>query len=408
MKTIAVLATLDTKGAEAEFLKSQIESHGDQCLLIDIGVIGEVGCEADFSRKSVASAGGTELSELLLGPSREVAGPVMVAGATTIMMDRLANDNIHAVIGMGGTQGTTSCTGVMQALPYGFPKIMVSTTASGDTAPFVGIKDITMMFSVADILGLNPFIRQVLANAAGAACGMAKAEPQTTAAKSDRPTIGMSNLGVLTEGALMAIDHFNEAGYEVIAFHAVGSGGRAMEQMMHEGLIGAVFDYAMGEIADGVFGGLRAADENRLTVATKLGLPQVICPGGSEHLGLFVDEPNVVPDEYKDHKHTFHSPVVFVPRLNAEEMTQVAHEITRRLEGAGSNTIFMLPEGGTSRYSISGGVLHAPEVDAVFFDELEKTMPENIEVIRHSGAAEGADFVREATSRLIALIEGGA
>ena len=152
MKTIAVLATLDTKSAEAEFLKSQIESHGDQCLLIDIGVVGKAGCEADFPRKAVASAGGTELSELLLAPSREVAGPVMVAGATNIMMDRLANDNVHAIIGMGGTQGTTSCTGVMQALPYGFPKIMVSTTASGDTAPFVGIKDITMMFSVADIL----------------------------------------------------------------------------------------------------------------------------------------------------------------------------------------------------------------------------------------------------------------
>ncbi len=408
MKTIAVLATLDTKSAEAEFLKSQIESHGDQCLLIDIGVVGKAGCEADFPRKAVASAGGTELSELLLAPSREVAGPVMVAGATNIMMDRLANDNVHAIIGMGGTQGTTSCTGVMQALPYGFPKIMVSTTASGDTAPFVGIKDITMMFSVADILGLNPFIRQVIANAAGAACGMTKAEPQTTTARSDRPTIGMSNLGVLTEGALMAIDHFNDAGYEVIAFHAVGSGGRAMEQMMHEGLIGAVFDYAMGEIADGVFGGLRAADENRLTVATKLGLPQVICPGGSEHLGLFVDEPNQVPDKYKDHVHTFHSPVVFVPRLNAEEMTQVAHEITRRLAGAGTGTVFMLPEGGTSRYSIAGGELHAPEVDAVYFDELEKTMPGTIEVIRHPGGAEDADFIREATGRLIALIEGGA
>lgn len=262
-----------------------------------------------------------------------------------------------------------------------------------------------MMFSVADILGMNPFIRQVLANAAGAACGMANAAHQAASMSSDRPVIGMTNLGVLTEGALMAIEQFNKAGYEVIAFHAVGSGGRAMEQMMREGLIGAVFDYAMGEIADGEFGGLRAAGPRRLTVAKELGLPQVICPGGAEHLGLFVDEPNSVPEKYKDHTYTFHSPVIFVPRLNAREMTQVAHEITRRLAGAGTNTVFMLPEGGTSRYSIEGGELYDPETDKVFFDELERTMPEEIEVVRHPGAAEDAEFVRLATQRLIQLIE---
>ena len=163
---------------------------------------------ADVTREEVARAGGTRLETLLQDPTREVTAPVMAAGATKIVTGMIAEDRIHAVLGLGGLQGTAACTQVMRALPYGFPKIMVSTVASGDTSSFVGVKDITMMFSVSDILGLNPLTRQILANAAGAAHGMAQASQSLVSKTSDLPVIAMTNLGVLTDGAMIALAEF--------------------------------------------------------------------------------------------------------------------------------------------------------------------------------------------------------
>lgn len=403
-KTIALLVTLDTKGQEAGYLKEQIEMRGHRALLMDIGVVGEPEIEADISRQEIAIAGGRSLESLLVHPTREEAGKVMVDGSRKILLEKVASGEVHAVVGLGGTQGTSSCCDIMQVLPYGLPKIMVSTVASGDTSSFVGIKDITMMFSVSDILKLNPFTRKVLANAAAAACGMAESESIFEMQKGEKPLIGMSNLGVLTQGAMEAIKYFEEAGYEVIVFHAVGSGGRAMEQMMKEGIIQAVFDYAMGEIADDVFHVLRAGGPERLTVAGKLGLPQVLCPGGAEHLGIIVPAHHV-PDEYKDHKYVFHSPVIFVPRLNEKEIVRVADDICRRLQYTRNKAYFMIPLKGVGRYSIPGGVLEDKVSDAAFFNRLKAGLPKNIEVIEKDMHAEEPAFVREAVDRLISLIE---
>lgn len=403
--TIAVLATLDTKGQEAEYLRERLEALGAEALLIDIGVVGEPQARPDVTREEVAAAGGTPLAELLKAPTRQEASPVMTAGATAILGERLAAGAVHAVLGLGGTQGTSNCTQVMQALPYGFPKVMVSTVASGDTSAFVGIKDVTMMFSVGDVLGLNPITRKILANAAGAAWGMASCGVELDVQRGDRPVVGLTNLGVLTDGAMKAIELFNEKGYEVIVFHAVGSGGRAMEQMMRDGLIGAVFDYALGEIADDVFDGLRAGGPERLTVAGELGLPQVLCPGGAEHIGLIVDEPNVVPERYKDHKSVFHNPIIFAPRLSVDELGRVAVEVGKRLQGTRGDAAFLIPRGGVSRYSVSGGPLHDPASDAAFFDALKANLPATVEVVELDTHAEDDAFVREAVERLVAMIE---
>lgn len=405
-KTIALLITLDTKDQEAGFLVEQIESNGHKALLLDIGVIGVAGMAADLDREEVIKTGGGDLAEILKDPTRERSNPFVVGGAIKILKKAIADDKVHAVIGLGGTQGTSTCCNIMQALPYGFPKIMVSTMASGDTSGFVGIKDITMMFSVSDILKLNPFTRQILANAAAAACGMAKVETKFTVEKGSKPLIGMSNLGVLTAGAMKAIDYIESKGYEVIVFHAVGSGGQAMEQMMKEGIIGAVFDYAMGEIADDVWKVLRAGGPERLTIAGKLGLPQVLCPGGAEHLGILVP-PNEIPEEFKDHKIVFHSPVVFVPRLNASEIVRVAEDICQRLQHTKNKAYFMLPLRGVGRYSMEGGVLYDPESDKAFFDYLRNNLPKNIEVIEKDNYAEDKEFVEDAIDRLIELIEAG-
>ena len=403
-KTIALLVTLDTKDQEAGFLKEQIEARGHNALLLDIGVVGEPGIEADISRYEVVTAGGGDLMELLKNPTREKSNPFVVQGCINILNNKIVANEVHAVLGLGGTQGTSTCCDIMQALPYGFPKIMVSTIASGDTSGFVGIKDITMMFSVSDILKLNPFTRKVLANAAAAACGMAEVETKFVMEKGDKPLIGMSNLGVLTKGSMEAIKYIEEKGYEVIVFHAVGSGGRAMEQMMKEGIIGAVFDYAMGEIADDVWNVLRAGGPERLTVAGKLGLPQVLCPGGAEHLGILVP-PNEVPDEYKYHKYVFHSPVVFVPRLNVEEIQRVADDICGRLQHTKNKAYFMIPKGGVGRYSYQGGILEDKVSDEAFFTRLKAGLPPNITVIERETFAEDPAFVKEAVDLLIELIE---
>lgn len=403
-KTIALLVTLDTKDQEAAYLKRQIEDLGQLALIMDIGVIGEPGIEADISRDEIIKNGGGSLSEILKEPTRERSNPFVVRGCIDILNRKIANDEVHAVLGLGGTQGTSTCCEIMQALPYGLPKIMVSTIASGDTSGFVGIKDITMMFSVSDILKLNPFTRKILSNAAAAACGMAQVKTKFTISKGDKPLIGMTNLGVLTNGSMEAISYIESKGYEVIVFHAVGSGGRAMEQMMKEGIIGAVFDYAMGEIADDVWGVLRAGGPERLTVAGKLGLPQVLCPGGAEHLGILVS-PNEVPEEFKDHKKVFHSPVVFVPRLNDQEIIKVADDICKRLEYTKDKAYFMIPKGGVGRYSYEGGVLEDKSSDEAFFNRLKEKMPKNIVVIERDTNAEDPAFVREAVDLLIELIE---
>ena len=404
-KVIAVLATFDTKGEQAQYVREQLERLGSQALLVDLGVTGKPTLSGDVTRDEVARAGGVPLEDLLRNPSREAAQPIMARGATRILQDLVQAGTLHGVIGLGGLQGTAVCTEVMRALPYGLPKIMVSTVASGNTSAYVDVMDITMMFSVADILGLNAFLRKVLANAAGAAHGMAQADVALPTERRGKTLIGMSNLGVLTTGALLALEQFAARGYEVIVFHAVGSGGRAMELMMRQGLIGAVFDYAMGEITDELFGGVRAGGKERLTVAGELGLPQVLCPGGAEHVGVLVDPPSSVPDKYKHHKYVFHNPVIFVPRLQSAEMVEVAREIGRRLRHTRGNAVLMLPLAGTGSYAKPGGPLHDPASDRSFFAELRARVPPTMTVVERSTHAEDPAFVGEAVDRLIALIE---
>ena len=405
-KVVAILATMDTKGAEAHFMREQIEAAGGGTYLIDIGVVGKATVDVEVSNEEVISAGGGSLAEVLASPTRQDVAPMLIAGATKILLDLIEEGRIHSVLSLGGSQGTSVCGLIVQALPYGFPKLMLSTCASGDTAPFVGIKDVTMMFSVSDILGLNPFAKKILANAAVAAFGMAQVEREISSkSKSGKPLIGMTNLGVLTNGAMHAIDLFHAKGYEVITFHAIGAGGAAMEMMMKEGIIGGVFDYALGEIADEVYHSLRAGNEERLTVAGKLGIPQVVCPCGAEHIGMLLHVANEVPEAWADHQYILHSPFVFAPRLKVGEIEQVAERICERLQHATKDTIFLMPLGGTSRYAIAGGELRDEESDAAFWQVLQDKMPDAVDLRTHEGGAEDDAFVETAVDALISMLE---
>jgi len=403
-KVIAILATLDTKAAEADFMREEVQALGGEALIIDIGVVGSAGIAADITRKEVIAAGGGDLDELLKNPTREAAQPLVTAGATKLLTSLVAEKKVHAVVTLGGTQGTSTCAPVLRALPYGFPKVMLSTAASGDVGPFVGIKDITMMFAVSDILGLNVFSRKIIANAVAAAWGMAQIERDITKSEA-KGVIGMSNLGVLTKGAIYATQLLEKAGYEVIAFHAIGAGGEAMEQMMKEGIITGVFDYAMGEIADATFDALRASGEDRLTIAGKLGIPQVLCPGGSEHIGLLTQKPNEAPEGWEKNKIAWHSPVVFAPRLTAEQQHKVAQNIGKRLVHSQDDAIFMMPLKGVSSYSAEGGELYDPELDLAYWNSLQKELPEGLKVESFELTAEHPKFVEACVNHLIAMVE---
>ncbi|HIJ72575.1 MAG TPA: Tm-1-like ATP-binding domain-containing protein [Candidatus Hydrogenedentes bacterium] len=399
-KRIVVLATLDTKGREAQYLREQIADFGDEAVLVDTGVVGTPQADADVTREQVAEAGGTPLSELLAGPSRERAAPVMAEGATRLVVAMVSEGRAHGVLGLGGTQGTTLCTRVMRALPYGVPKVMVSTMASGNVAPWVDIKDITMMFSVADILGLNPLTRKVLVNAAGAVCGMAASKVRLE--RGDKPLVAITTVGITTQGAMKAAEVLQAAGFETIVFHAIGPGGRAMEQMMQEGIIGAILDYATIEVSNHMFDALLNGGEERLTWAGKLGLPQVLCPGAIEV--LVFNEPETVPEPFSKRTLIRHSPQITDVRLDAEEMAAVGREVANRLEHTKDRGVFMIPTAGYDSYAVEGEGFYDPEADAAFVRALKENLPDNIAVIERDTHIDDPAFATEAAEQLIALI----
>jgi uncharacterized protein (UPF0261 family) len=399
--TILVLATLDTKGPEAQYLRDQIEARGDKALVIDTGVVGGPRARAEVSREEVAAAGGKSLDALRGHLTRDEAAPVMAAGATRIVCDLVAAGKAHAILSVGGTQGTTLSTAVMRALPYGFPKVMVSTMASGNVAPWVDTKDITMMFSVTDIMGLNRFMRRILANAAAAACGMAHVEAPITGG--DRPLVAVTTVGITTTGAMKAVEVLERAGYETIVFHAIGTGGRAMEGLMREGAIGAVLDFSIIEVSNEMFHALLAADAERLTTAGRLGLPQVVCPGAVEV--LVFNEPHTVPAGYRGRTLVRHSPQITDLRLNEVEMTEVAREVGRRLRHTKVPAVVMIPSLGFDSYDVQGEPLFDPRADGAFVAELKACLPPNIRLVERPTHINDPAFAAEAAETLIRLIE---
>lgn len=400
-KTIVVLATLDTKGIEAQYVREKIEQMGEKALVVDVGVVGQPATKPDVTRQEVAEAGGISLKKLLENPDREVAAPVMAAGALRIVTNLAKQDKVHGILSMGGTQGTTLATSVMRALPYGFPKVMVSTMASGNVAPWVDIKDITMMFSVTDILGLNPVMRTILANAAGAVVGMAQANvPMQSGGK---PLVAITTVGITTQGAMKAIQVLEAAGFETIVFHAVGTGGRAMEQLMEEGVIGAVLDFSTIEVSNEMYHALLAGGDKRLTTAGKLGLPQVLAPGAIEV--LVYNEPETVPPPFNTRTLIRHSPKITDVRLNAEEMADVGREVAKRLQHTKDEAYFLIPTAGYDSYAIKGKGFYDPEADQAFCDALKANLPANIKVIEKDTHIEDPQFASWAAELLIELIE---
>lgn len=397
-KAIAIIATLDTKGPEAGFVKAKIEREGFATVVLDTGILAHRdpdGLRPEVSADRIAEEGGEDRAELIASSAeketRNRGIRAMSNGAAKILRQLYDQGQICGVIGLGGAQGTEISTFAMRALPLGVPKMMVSTVASGQT-PFgiyTGTRDLTIMHSVVDILGLNSLMRQVLSNAVGAVVGMAKAA--TTEAPSASLKIGMTIYGQTTPAALVIKPQLEARGYEVFAFHCNGTGGQAMEELAVEGLLDGLFDLSTHEITDEIFGGIHAGDAERLLAGGLKGIPRLVVPGGLDIITL--RELETVPEIYRSQPYVKHNPHITLVRLTADQMVKVADVMVKRLNQASAPVIVAIPKGGFSFYNKDG--LHFRDIaaDAAFVRTLKMKLKPEIEICELDGHVNDAVFI---------------
>lgn len=378
-RTIALIATLDTKGEEAQYLREQIESRGHRVVLIDPGILGEASVAVEISRDDVARASGAaSAAEVKAYGNKQQSLEQMIKGATSIVTEMAARGEIQGIVGIGGGTGTSVGTAVMRALPLGFPKLMVSTIAAGKHkfGTFMGIRDLTMMHSVADILGLNPIMRKILANAAGAICGMAEVEAKIE--RSDKPVVFTTMFGNTTPCIMHARSILVKKGYEVVVFHPNGTGGPAMEALIDQGVADGVLDLTLHEVSGELFGGIMGAP-NRLEAAGRRGIPQVVGPGANDY--LVMEKPEDIPPEHRHRKAFRHSREMTLVRVEAQEMVKVAEVIAERLNQATGPTTVVIPLRGFSYPSREGGPTYDPEGDRLFAQVLKANLKPNIKYV---------------------------
>jgi len=372
---VVIVGTLDTKGEEIDYLKSLIEGYGTAVLVVDVGTLDPPSIPPDISRFDVACAAGSSMSELEQKRDRPLAVETMIRGASHILLDLEAKGQLAGVLSIGGGTGTHIGMGIMRSLRIGIPKLMVSTVASRDMSKLIGTKDIAVMHSVTDILGLNAISRKILANAAAAISQMAS-EP--TQVKSDRPIIGLTSFGFITQGAMQAKAALESLGYEVAAFHANGTGGMAMEDLIEQGIIDGVLDFALHEFSDSLYGGYCGdIGPGRLEAAGRLGLPQVIVPGGLDCIVLEFDSPDGMPNHVRGRKvfwYDFRSGV----RTNIEDMNRLAEIISAKLNRSTGPTKVLIPMRGFSEADQEGEPLFEPETDLFFVEQLKSMLDARI------------------------------
>ncbi|MEW6351775.1 MAG: Tm-1-like ATP-binding domain-containing protein [Thermodesulfobacteriota bacterium] len=399
---VVIVGTLDTKWAEVDYLRSVIAQSGCAATVVDVGTLHPPGIRPDVSREEVASAAGMSLDEVLQIKDRRVAVGTMTKGASEIAVELLRRGKLSAIVSVGGGTGTHIGTGVMRSLPLGVPKLMVSTVASRDMSELIGTKDITIMHSVIDILGLNSVSRRILANAGAAIAGMAL---QAGEIRPEKPIVGLTSFGFITEGAMQVKRLLEANGYEVAPFHANGTGGMAMEDLIDQGLIHGVIDFALHEFSDQLYGGYCGAiGEGRLESAGRRGIPQVVVPGGLDCIVLEFDSLETMPEPVKGRKvfwYDFRSGV----RTSAEDVMVLARTIARKLNRAQGPTRFLIPMGGWSEADAVGGPLYEPAVNQVFVDEIRSLLDPRVEVIEVDAHINDDSFAHAAVNTLKTLMK---
>ncbi|GAB6861179.1 Tm-1-like ATP-binding domain-containing protein [Haloplanus litoreus] len=372
--TIVVVGTLDTKGEEIAFARDVIEDAGAETHVVDVGVLGDPPFDPDTPATAVAEAAGTSLGALRQGGDRNGAMAAMGEGAARVVTRLHAAGRLDGVFGLGGSSNTSMAATAMRALPIGVPKLIVSTMASGDVNPYVGVSDIAMLHAVADVAGLNTVSRTVIANGARAVVGMVDGG---RAVETDRPTVAITMFGVTTPCVRAAREVFETRGYETVVFHATGTGGRAMETLIREGLIDGVLDVTTTELTDELVGGVLSAGPDRLRAAGECGIPQVVVPGATDVIN-FGPEASV-PAAFDGRRQVAHTPQVTLIRTTAKEAAAVGAEIATKLDGATGPTTVALPLDGTSKLAVAGEPFHDPTADTALFEAIRDGVGDDVD-----------------------------
>ena len=376
MATIAVLGTLDTKGEEHAFVAEVIRARGHTPLLIDVGTLEAPTIRPDISREEVARAAGLDFAALQSRRDRGESVAAMSQAAPAILVRLLTENRIDGVISLGGGGGTAIATAGMRALPVGFPKLMVSTLASGNTAQYVGVKDIVMMPSIVDVAGLNRISRQILTRAAGAICGMVEA--LVPAAATDKPVIVASQFGNTTDCVTRARQLLEQAGYEVLVFHATGTGGRTMESLVEAGLVTGVLDITTTEWADELVGGILGAGPTRCEAAAKHGVPAIVTPGCLDMVNF--GSPESVPAKFAGRSFYQHNPQITLMRTTPDECQRLGEILAEKVNGSKAPVTVLIPLRGISVISAVGQPFHDPAADAALFASLKANLRKDIPV----------------------------
>jgi uncharacterized protein (UPF0261 family) len=403
--SVYLIATLDTKGIEAGFVRDRLKEAGVSSTIVDAGCLDEPAIAADISREAVFEAAGTSLAAVRERNDRGEAVTKAAEGVTRLIASRHAAGEVDGVLGLGGSAGTTIATSAMRALPLGIPKVMVSTLASGQTRPYVGGKDILMLNSVVDISGINRISRIVLTQSARAVAGMVSGQGESRTAtdtESDRPLIAATMFGVTTACVQHAQQILETARYEVLVFHATGNGGEAMEGLIADGLIVGVLDITTTELADELVGGTLSAGPDRLTAAGLHSVPQVISVGATDMVNF--GPPRNIPEKFSDRIFYHHNPTVTLMRTTVDENKALGAEIGRKASQATGPTCIMLPLQGVSAIDKEGQPFDDPTARATLFDAI-RTNHGSAELIELDQHINDVEFAEAAAERLIEMIK---
>jgi uncharacterized protein (UPF0261 family) len=400
MPTIALLGTMDTKGLEHGFVAEQIRARGHRTLVIDLGTDGPPQIAPDISREEVAAVAGLDLTALVARHDRGEAVAAMAKAAPLILAKLHAEGRIDGVISLGGGGGTAMATAGMRALPLGFPKLMVSTLASGNTAQYVGVKDIVMMPSIVDVAGLNRISRQILSRAAGAICGMVEAQPS---AAQDKPIVVASMFGNTTDCVQHAKTILEAAGYEVLVFHATGTGGRTMESLIESGLVAGVLDITTTEWADELVGGFLGAGPTRLEAAARGGVPAIIVPGCLDMVNFHA--PETVPEKFAGRTFYHHNPQVTLMRTTPAECLRLGRIVAEKANLSTAPVTILLPKKAISVISAQGQPFHDSVADTALFDALKDHLRVDIPVIELDTTINDPVFAAACADELLRLMK---
>jgi len=400
MSTIAVLGTFDTKGEEHAYVADLIRERGHQALLIDAGSLDAHTIVPDVAREELAAAADVDLQALVEKRDRGEAVKAMSEGAAVVVAKLAAEKRIQGVISLGGGGGTAIGTAAMRALPVGFPKLMVSTLAASENVPaYVGVKDVVMMPSVVDVAGLNRVSRPLFANAAGAICGMVESRAPPS---DDKPVIAASMFGNTTDCINQAKVILEDAGYEVLVFHATGTGGRAMESLIEAGLISGVLDLTTTEWADELVGGILGAGSGRLEAAARNGVPAVIAPGCLDMVNF--GPLDTIPEKFSGRLFYEHNPQVTLMRTTSEECAELGRILSDKANLSTGPCSVLIPTEAISVISAPGQLFCDPAADRALFAAIEENLREDLELMEIPMTINDPEFSRIAAETLLSLI----